>query len=55
MTDKKKTTIFPKGLLLIFNLALCTNNNVLREQYDNILLNASHKYVTKWVKHLVRN
>ena len=48
----KKNNKVPKGLLLKFNLALCTDNNVLREQCNNILFNASSKILNKIIKAL---
>ena len=48
----KKNNKVPKGLLLKFNLALCTDNNVLREQCNNILFNASSQIRNKIIKAL---
>ena len=48
----KKNIKVPKGLLLKFNLALCTDNNVLREQCNNILFNAPAQIRNKIIKAL---
>ena len=46
----KKDNKIPKGPLLKFNLALCTNNNVLRAQYNNILFNALSQMRNKIIR-----
>ena len=50
----RKTTKVPKELLLKFNLALCTDNNVLNKQCNNILFNASSQIRKKIIKALER-
>ena len=46
----KKNIKVPKGLLLKFKLALCIDNNVLREQFNNILFNTSSQIRNKIIK-----
>ena len=50
LTYKKNKV--PKGLLLKFNLALCTDNNVLKDNCNNTLFNASSQICNKITKAL---
>lgn len=52
LLNYKKNNKVPKGLLLKFNLALCTDNNVLKEQCNNISFNASSQIRNKIMKAL---
>ena len=52
LLNYKKNNKVPKGLLQKFNLALCTDNNVLKEQCNNILFNASSQIRNKIIKAL---
>ena len=52
LLNYKKNNKVPKGLLLKFNLALRTNNNVLKGQCNNILFIASSQIHNKIIKAL---
>ena len=52
LLNYRKNNKVLKGLLLKFNLALCTNNNVLKGQCNNILFIASSQIHNKIIKAL---